>query len=245
MMSLIYQELLVNIGCFVVVELVIGCLVGAYFKRKGENLATKQDVQEITRLTEEVQKEFKEGFEVFSSDVHFKYDFYFKQYSELYSTLYGIVMQSEYIRKYVGMKTGKMIPFEQAPFVQMSETEITKMQLNLNKKGIKPAIVETRHIATPVSDYNKQYLCRRIIEKAEFASQELLKLAVAYRFIDCYFGDTKQVHPDEAELAQEQEVQLIKEIVQCVVREYNFLRKELRIEYSEKELQSGIPQLTN
>lgn len=244
-MSLIYQELLVNIGCFVVIELIIGCLVVAYFKRKGENLATKQDVQEITRLTEEVQKEFKEGFEVFSSDVHFKYEFYFKQYSELYSTLYGIVMQSEYVRKFVEMQSGEKHPFEEAPFVQVSKTEKTKMQLNLTKGRIKPARVETQHIATPVSDYNKKYLCDCIIEKAEYATQDLLKLAVSYRFVDCYFGNPEEIYPEVEVLAREQEVHLIKEIVQCVVRDYNFLRKELKIDYSDEELQSGIPKLTH
>lgn len=58
--------------------------VPSYFDEKGKNLATKQDIAEITRKTEEVQKEFKEGFELFSSDVRFKYDFFYKQYSELY-----------------------------------------------------------------------------------------------------------------------------------------------------------------
>ena len=243
-MSLINQELLVNIGCFVVIELIIGCLVVAYLKRKGENLATKQDVQEITRLTEEVQQEFKEGFEVFSSDVHFKYDFYFKQYSELYSKLYGIVMQSEYVRRFAEMQDGKKYPFDEAPFVQVSKTEKSKMPIMIDRNGAKFAARETEYIPTPVSDYNKKYLCDCIIEKAEYATQDLLKLAVSYRFVDCYFGNPEEIHPEAEELAREQEVHLIKEIVQCVVRDYNFLRKELKIKYNEEELQSGIPKLT-
>lgn len=40
---------------------------------KGKNLATKEDIEEITRKTEEVQQEFREGFELFSNDVKFKY----------------------------------------------------------------------------------------------------------------------------------------------------------------------------
>ena len=39
---------------------------------KGKNLATKEDIEEITRKTEEVQQEFREGFELFSNDVKFK-----------------------------------------------------------------------------------------------------------------------------------------------------------------------------
>ena len=40
---------------------------------KGKNLATKEDIEEITRKTEEVQQEFRQGFELFSNDVKFKY----------------------------------------------------------------------------------------------------------------------------------------------------------------------------
>ena len=32
-----------------------------YMDKKGENLATKEDVEEITKLTEKVQKEFNEA----------------------------------------------------------------------------------------------------------------------------------------------------------------------------------------
>lgn len=55
----------------------------SYMDKKGENLATKEDIKEITRKTEEVQREFKEEFEAFSSDMKFKYDFFYRQYSEL------------------------------------------------------------------------------------------------------------------------------------------------------------------
>jgi hypothetical protein len=52
----------------------------SYMDEKGKNLATKEDIEEITRKTEEVQQEFKEKIELFSSDVRFKYDYYYKQY---------------------------------------------------------------------------------------------------------------------------------------------------------------------
>ena len=74
---------------YIAVEIILVFLLGLFIKNllpsymdeKGKNLATKEDIEAITRKTEEVQKEFKEGFELFSSDVRFKYDFYFKQYS--------------------------------------------------------------------------------------------------------------------------------------------------------------------
>lgn len=41
-----------------------------HMDEKGKNLATKEDIEEITGKTEEVQKEFKEGFELFSKDIN-------------------------------------------------------------------------------------------------------------------------------------------------------------------------------
>lgn len=63
----------------------------SYMEKKGKNLATKEDVKEITRRTEEVQQEFRQEMARFSKDLEFKYDFYYKQYDGLYSFLYAIV----------------------------------------------------------------------------------------------------------------------------------------------------------
>lgn len=67
----------------------------SYIEKKGGNPATKEDVKEITRRTEEVQQEFRQEMARFSKDPEFKHDFYYKQYDGLYSFLYAIVSQSE------------------------------------------------------------------------------------------------------------------------------------------------------
>ena len=41
----------------------------SYMEKKGENLATKEDVKEITRRTEEVQQEFRQEMARFSKDL--------------------------------------------------------------------------------------------------------------------------------------------------------------------------------
>lgn len=56
-----------------------------YFEKKAENLATKQDVTEITLKTEQVQADFHKILGRFDADLRFKYEFYEKQYSELYA----------------------------------------------------------------------------------------------------------------------------------------------------------------
>ena len=56
---------------YIAVEIILVFLLGlfikiflpSYMEEKGKNLATKEDIEAITRKTEEVQKEFTEGFE--------------------------------------------------------------------------------------------------------------------------------------------------------------------------------------
>lgn len=109
-------------SCIFLLGLYIKRFLPSYFDEKWKNLATKQDIADITRKTEEIQNEFKESFELFTSDVRFKYDFYYRQYSELYSKLYGIIIQSEYIRMFIKLNDGKEISFDEAPFIEVSPT---------------------------------------------------------------------------------------------------------------------------
>ena len=66
----------------------------SYMNTKGENLATKEDIQSITKLTEEVQDEFRRGFDEFTKEREFKYEYYYTQFRELYARLYAIIAQS-------------------------------------------------------------------------------------------------------------------------------------------------------
>lgn len=218
--------------------------VPSYFDEKGKNLATKQDIAEITRKTEEVQKEFKEGFELFSSDVRFKYDFFYKQYSELYCKLYAIVIRSEYVRQYIKLTGGKELTFDDTPFIEVSKTHRQTEKLTI-KNGEGPTYErKNEDIETPVSQFNKHQLCEYIIQNDSLASQHLLKLAVSYRFVyDFYSGNPEAKGADYQEIANEEEVKLIKDIIFAIVKDYNQLRKSLNLEYNKIELETGIPSL--
>lgn len=224
------------------ISLYVKNFLPSYMNKKGENLATKEDIAEITKKTEEVQKEFKEQFELFSSDVKFKYDFYYRQYSELYSKLYAIIVQSEYVRLFLEKNDGKIFTFEEAPFVEVGPTErLTDTFRTENGK----ATMESKKdvIKTDISQYNKKALADYIITNGELASQELLKLAVSYRFAhEFYSGNAAGPGTDEfRHTADEEEFRLIRKLVCCVVKEYNSLRKNLQMTYDEEELQNGIP----
>ena len=240
---IIVIELVIIAGMFAL-GLFIKNFFPSYMDKKGENLATKEDIAEITRRTEEVQKEFKEGFELFSSDVQFKYDFFYKQYSGLYCKLYSIIIQSEYVRAFIEKHNGSVITFDEAPFVEMSPTLWQNQKIEM-KQGEPLKITSSEEsIETPVSQFNKQMLCDLIIQNDALASQELLKLAVSYRFVYGFYSGNKDVkNSDASKTADEEEFRLIRAMVCTVVKEYNQLRKQLKMMYDEREIVDGIPRL--
>lgn len=215
-----------------------------YMAEKGKNLATKEDIQEITRKTEDVQREFKESFELFSSDVQFKYDFYYKQYSQLYCKLYAIIIQSEYVRHFIFLKDNKEFPFDEAPFVELSPTQKVTQQWKFEEGKPATAKQSVEEIETPFSQFNKKQLCDYIIENGEYATQKLLKIAVAYRFAHNYYaGNPERKNSSCTDIANEEEFRLIREMVCRIVSEYNYFRKSLKMDYDKAELENGIPQL--
>lgn len=244
----VYMEIINFILNIVVILLIF--LVGlftknylpSYMDKKGENLATKEDIKEITRKTEEVQREFKEEFEAFSSDMKFKYDFFYRQYSELYCKLYAIVIQSEYVRHFIQITDGRIITFDEAPFLEISPTHRETTIWNIGGEKGSSVSKKTESIETPISKFNKKELCDYIIQNGDLASQNLLKLAVSYRFAsDHYSGNGSGGNVDVKEKADDEEFRMIKEIVIAIVKDYNQLRKELKLHYNEEEISSGVP----
>ncbi len=236
--------IILNAVLFFLVGLFIKNYLPSYIDEKGKNLATKEDIEFITRKTEAVQKEFKEGFELFSSDVRFKYDFNCKQYSKLYSKLYGIIIQSEYARQFTKLYDGTEISFNDAPFLEITSTH--RVTQSIEWENGKPGRFkqEEENIITPISEFNKNHLCEYIIENAEYATQRLLKIAVSYRFAyHFYSGNPDCKNSSCSDAANEEEFRLIRDMVCCIVSEYNHLRKELKMEYNEDELNTGIPQI--
>jgi len=214
----------------------------SYMDAKGKNLATKEDIQEITRKTEEVQKEFRENFELFSSDVQFKYDFYFKQYSKLYCKLYAIIIQSEYVRRFIFLTESKEHSFDEVPFLEISPTHRPTQPIEFRKGEPTTASHTTEEIETPISQFNKKQICDYIIRNGEYATQKLLKVAVAYRFAYSHYSGNPEVKNFSCEeIANEEEFRLLREMVCCIVSDYNFFRKELKMNCDEKELRTGVP----
>lgn len=62
--AILIFEILLAVEVFLI-GLFVKNYLPSYMDEKGKNLATKEDIEEITRKTEEVQQEFCEGFEFF------------------------------------------------------------------------------------------------------------------------------------------------------------------------------------
>jgi len=110
--------IIINAVAVFLLGLFIKHYLPGYMAKKSENLATKEDIAEITRRTEEVQEEFRKDLEKFSSDIHFKYNFYCMQYTTLYTKLYSIICQSEYTRRSFKLLNGADLTVEEVPFVE-------------------------------------------------------------------------------------------------------------------------------
>lgn len=112
-------------------------------EKKGENLATKENVKEFTRKTEEVQQVFRQEIARFSKDLEFKYDFYCKQYGGLYSILYAIVSQLKYTKHIIKLPDGRELTFDEYPFVKISPTRTVKTTYEIGKTTNQEMFTET------------------------------------------------------------------------------------------------------
>ena len=217
------EKLYLGIASFCL-GLIIKSYLPSYMNEKGKNLATKEDIEEITKKTEEVKVEFKKEFQHFSAKVDFDYDYCYKQYTGLYANLYAIISQSEYLRYFFNKYQDLELDRYNIPFI---ETSIEKN----NKEN-----------HTKITNFDKKLIYETIIANSGLASPELLKLAVAYRFANTYYGgsDNRLESVDVKEAFNKEELKLIREIVKTIVSEYNMLRKMLRLDYSRIELEKGI-----
>ncbi len=156
----------------------------------------------------------------------FKRKHNYEQLKELYLELYSIVVQSEYLRYFIKNYSSKEdLPFNDFPFLEIVHT----------KNGIP--------IKNPISEYNKSKIQSLILENQRFASQDLLKLAVAYRYVHHHY---ERNNTDEKMLSnyQDEELRLIAKIVITIIKETNQFLEECNMNFNGKEISYGIMDLS-
>ena len=157
--------------------------------------------------------------------------------------MYAIIIQSEYVRHFIELTDKRIYLLKRLLFRNYANTQ-GNYYFNISKANGSSVTRKTEEIETPISQFNKKELCDYIISNGSLASQKLLKLAVAYRFAaDHYSGNGSGGSIDVKDIADEEEFRMIKDIVVAIVQDYNLLRKELKLDYNENEIKTGIPEL--
>lgn len=182
----------------------------------------------ITAILNIVFHTLKNKFDWSKETKEFKRNYYFDQLKELYVPLYAIVAQSEFLRRFMGFDDK---PFEEYPFIEVKKTK-TQVVANLEEGVIRKEEVD---FSDAITEFNKEKLVDMIINKGIFASQELLKLAVAYRYVHPYYID-ETMDNELLNKYQAQELDLINRIVKLIVKETNEKLKECSMPYNDDEI---------
>lgn len=155
----------------------------------------------------------------------------YQQLTRLYLGLYAIVAQSEYIRYFFNV-TGD---FNNLPFL---EIETRKIDINLSANN-STTIVKKFEVKNGITEYNKKGIQSLILDNAQYASAKMLKLAVAYRYLNSHYTD-ETLEPSIREKFQTEELITICRIVKLIVEETNQYLKNCNMDYELEELESGI-----
>lgn len=177
----------------------------------------------------------KNNFDWFVDKKKFKREHAYKQLTNLYLELYGVIAQSEYIRYFLEKQTNTKISIYEYPFF-----EIKKSTKNIKSDFLKQSVeVKSTLVEDGITEFNKRKIDSTIIEKSQFASGELLKLAIAHRY--CEDNYQKKI-TDENVLNQflDEELELIGKIVRLIIKETNELLEICHMDYDGKEISYGV-----
>ncbi|MCM3789442.1 hypothetical protein M3221_13635 [Domibacillus indicus] len=189
-----------------------------------------------TFLTNLIFHYLKNKLDLFEDKRKFKREHSYNQLKELYLELYGIVSQSEYVRYFEKRHSGQETPFEEYPFIELTSKRVKEVR-NLITNRVTKRTEEVIHNA--ITDFNKLAIAEKIIDKKEFSTQKLLKLAVAYRF--CHEYSQFDWEDEERKQAfEKEEVELIANIVKTVIKECNQMLETCHLDYDSKELGNGF-----
>lgn len=174
---------------------------------------------------------FKNKFNWFDENKRFKREYSYKQLENLYLYLYAIICQSEYLRYFHDLEED----FNKVPFLEI-ESKKYKKEINFGNGTFKS---EEFNVKDAISEFNKKKMSQLIIDNAKYSSEFLLKLAVAYRYVNEHYTD-KTIEKDLLEKFQCQELKIVSEIVRVIVKETNKKLKTCNMDYNKSEMRKGI-----
>lgn len=160
----------------------------------------------------------------------FRREYYFSQLQKLYLPVYAIIAQSEYLRYKGIIETD--VDFMHVPFIELSGT-IQRFKVengNFSKTEEK--------VINDITLRNKEELIKTILDNKEYASQKLLKIAIAYRYEFEYYLN-ESLTEEKIRDHQEYELLLLYELVVTIVKETNELLNVCGFDYTVVENDHG------
>lgn len=172
----------------------------------------------------------KNEFDWFADKKRFKREHAYKQLTELYLELYGIVAQSEYIRNFIKLSKEDELTIYDVPFL---EWVVKNTTFDSETKKIK---IDFEH--TDVTKHNNSKIDELVIKNSKYASSELLKLCIAHRY--CKSNMIKDLGEKTRQDFFDQEVMLLRKIVKKIIMETNELLEVTHMRYESEEKVSGL-----
>lgn len=169
-------------------------------------------------------------YDAFKRKSESKKQYAMEQLKELYLLLYSIISQSEFM-KYFYEIPGNL---EEIPFAELHQSLIEVKGSLKEGKGTKTVSI----VENEITKFSKSELDRLIIEKCQYASGNLIKLAVAHRYLESNY-----LTVDKKEMADkfaDKEVVVLAKLVRLVIRETNEKLKYCNMKYDEFELINGL-----
>lgn len=148
-----------------------------------------------------------------------------EQLKILYLPLYSVLAQSEYYKK-----INKIEAINEKGEISFYEFKRERDTISFGTAGFSS---KSENIETPVTKFDKNYLVSLVIDKKEFASTKLIKLAVSLRFL---IENGEGILKDKATL---EENRVINEFIRLIVKETNNHLKYCKMKYDKVEISSG------
>lgn len=169
-------------------------------------------------------------YDIFRRKSESKKKYSMEQLKELYLPLYAIISQSEYFRYFYEVRNN----FEEVPFLEVNKNKDKKM-IDLTTGITTQQVVK---VVDSITKFSKAEMDKLILEKCQYSSINLIKLAVAHRYLeDNYLTvDNQKI----AEKFADEEVKILGQLVKLVIKETNEKLKYCSMNYDISEIENKI-----
>ncbi|MEK4628095.1 hypothetical protein MKZ17_07800 [Solibacillus sp. FSL R7-0682] len=163
----------------------------------------------------------------------FKRELANKKLEGLYLELYKLIIQSEYVRFFTRKYEKTNLDPIDYPFLSIG---MSQKKIKIDSNGFKEEIEE---IDNPITQVKMKLIIDKINDNPSYASTELLKLSIAYRYVHHYFVKDNLIK-EEKDKFDEEELRLSRMIVMLIIQETNKLLEESEYFVDGKEVSKGL-----